>query len=398
MENRIHYGEYSLGYWIHLLQSNGIVLPRYQRHFVWSREKVLDLIAALKDGQFVPPITIGAFTTGADVKNYIIDGQQRLTALLLAYVGRYPVLERFEARDINLANDALVDEDEEEDGVDYSRDWTFREIITSGDNSREALKIRCSDDRYVDLEVELSDIDLKNMYLGFSYIVPGSKNPTEEQAFYAREFRALNTSSVALNPLESRRSLYFWKSEYSDFFEPNFAKYVIYMAVPKISHPRCLDFVRCLAFVAEYHKTGRCDTIARGWKKNLEEYYYKYIASVVQSEDSEVFGRFETVFPDRNFRDRMMVLANAVTGLGLLKQYQSIIDIDMNFFGLIYWVLFRGRVLNYGEIEQLKLSLEGKIQSFKRDALHARAPGLFKYLRKRIQTSCEVYQGRMIDE
>jgi len=81
--SRNFYGEYSLEQWIKLILTKEIILPDYQRAFVWSEEDVKELITSLKDGLFVPPITIGNY----DGKiNYILDGQQRLSAILIAYL------------------------------------------------------------------------------------------------------------------------------------------------------------------------------------------------------------------------------------------------------------------------------------------------------------------------
>lgn len=397
MKNRTYYGEYSLGYWVKLIQSRDIILPEYQRHFVWNKAKVVALIKALKEGRFVPPITIGAFRKNERIVNYIIDGQQRLTSLLLACIGRIPLLEKFESKGVNLANDAVVDEEAEGEGVDYSKEWTFNMIISSGDNSFDVLRERCQGDKYDDIGDKFSADDLRNIFMGFSYIVPGSQNPQDQQEFYTREFKDLNTTGAALNPLESRRSLYFWKEGYNDYFEPEFARLVVHRAVPKTSRPRCLDFVRYLALLADYAKAGRSDFVARGWKQNMEGYYFEYICSVLESREDGMFIPFKSVFPDGDFKERMLVLKKTVVELGFLHEYQSIIDIDMNFFGLVYWVLFRGMQLNMGEMISLKDSLNGKIRSFKNDSVHARAPGLFKYLRKRIQVSCEVYEARMVN-
>lgn len=41
MENKIYYGEYTLKHWIKLILNGNIILPEYQRHFVW-RERDLN--------------------------------------------------------------------------------------------------------------------------------------------------------------------------------------------------------------------------------------------------------------------------------------------------------------------------------------------------------------------
>ena len=38
-QNRVYYGEYSLKHWIDLILSKNLVLPDYQRYFVWNEKK-----------------------------------------------------------------------------------------------------------------------------------------------------------------------------------------------------------------------------------------------------------------------------------------------------------------------------------------------------------------------
>ncbi len=64
MENRIYYGEYSLAYWLELMLKKRIELPSYQRHFVWSEDKLKALIKSIADDQFIPPVTISLFKDG----------------------------------------------------------------------------------------------------------------------------------------------------------------------------------------------------------------------------------------------------------------------------------------------------------------------------------------------
>lgn len=36
--NRVYFGTYSLEHWMELLRKGNIMLPKYQRHFVWEKE------------------------------------------------------------------------------------------------------------------------------------------------------------------------------------------------------------------------------------------------------------------------------------------------------------------------------------------------------------------------
>lgn len=82
MERKIFYGEYTLRHWLDLMLKRNIVLPEYQRHFVWSKESVERFLIQLKEGLFVPPVIIGSFKKNASNDNIILDGQQRLTSIM----------------------------------------------------------------------------------------------------------------------------------------------------------------------------------------------------------------------------------------------------------------------------------------------------------------------------
>lgn len=95
MENRVYYGEYSLKHWIDLILTRNIELPDYQRHFVWQERDIKRLIKSLKEKQFVQPVTIALYNVGKQKRNLILDGQQRLTSILLAYIGYLPDRKKF---------------------------------------------------------------------------------------------------------------------------------------------------------------------------------------------------------------------------------------------------------------------------------------------------------------
>lgn len=90
MNNKVFYGEYTLKLWIDMMLSDNIVLSDYQRHFVWRERDVKRLIQSLKDGQFVQLVMVALYDAGITQQNLILDGQQRLTSLLLAYLGYFP--------------------------------------------------------------------------------------------------------------------------------------------------------------------------------------------------------------------------------------------------------------------------------------------------------------------
>lgn len=122
MERKIFYGEYTLRHWLDLMLKQNIVLPEYQRHFVWSKESVERFLIQLKEGLFVPPVIIGSFKKNASNDNIILDGQQRLTSVLLGYLGIYPKFDEFKEPVLSLFHDG---EDAIDDGVEEIIAWTF---------------------------------------------------------------------------------------------------------------------------------------------------------------------------------------------------------------------------------------------------------------------------------
>lgn len=127
MESRVYYGEYSLKHWIDLMLKRNIVLPEYQRSFVWNDKDIKRLIASLKSGQFVQPVTIANYTDGNKKENIILDGQQRLTSLLLTLLGYIPDKSKFAEIDEIASGDDSI-----EDPIDLAQKsigWTFEKLL-----------------------------------------------------------------------------------------------------------------------------------------------------------------------------------------------------------------------------------------------------------------------------
>ena len=134
MDNRVYYGEYSLKYWIELMLKGNIELPDYQRSFVWEEEQFKVLVESFKTKQFIPPVTIGAYKSENGNKNYIIDGQQRLTCILLAYLDRFPKKEAGNAVVVVLVNDNDDELEADEENTDNMIEWTFQFLTAKGNN------------------------------------------------------------------------------------------------------------------------------------------------------------------------------------------------------------------------------------------------------------------------
>ena len=90
MANKVYYGEYTLKHWIKLMLTEDIVLPAYQRHFVWQERDVKRLIQSLKDGQFVQPVTIALYNDGTNRYNLNLRWTATINIFTFGIFGVFP--------------------------------------------------------------------------------------------------------------------------------------------------------------------------------------------------------------------------------------------------------------------------------------------------------------------
>tara|TARA_R110001592_G_scaffold161457_1_gene394073 strand:+ start:3285 stop:4457 length:1173 start_codon:yes stop_codon:yes gene_type:complete len=385
MDNRVYYGEYSLKHWIDLILKRNIVLPEYQRFFVWDEKKVETLIKTFRSKQFVPPITIGAFKNDDNEQNLILDGQQRLTSIFLTYLGLFPDESTYK-KAIEAFPDENDDEEEVEEKLDNVLEWKFDKLTEKGHN-RDGILKRVTEGNYKKIDFGIDEAFLETNFLGFSYLVPSASNDNEQQKYYSSVFRNINIQGQALLPQESRASLYFLDKDLEKLFKPNFSKEYV---VKGISSTTRIDFVRSLAYLSQYHKDQAANIVARSYKSKMEKYYEEYIYSVLSNEESK-YGKFTDNFPDKQFNEPFTKLEQHLESLNIPKQYPSIIDMDIYFFGLVYTVLFDKKNIKTENKDGLKQKIDAKIKEFKEDFSHIKAPSNLGNLRSRIYSSIEIY-------
>jgi uncharacterized protein with ParB-like and HNH nuclease domain len=395
MENKVYYGEYTLHHWITLILKKNLILPEYQRHFVWDEKKVSVLIKSLKEKQFVPPILIGSFKDNGNTKNLILDGQQRLTSIFLAYLGLFPDENTFKNTLKKLAdeNDGLFDEDDAE-LYDNIIEWRFDLLTKKGRTKKEILE-NIADGNYKKIDRNLNEDFFKNTFLGFSYLVPDNQNEVKQQKYYSSVFRNINIQGQTLLPQESRASLYFLNKDLSTFFVPDFINEI---SMKNTSYDSKIDFVRYLSLLSQYYIDENPNNVAKRFGRKTEEYYEKYIYSVTGETDSSMFENFENIFPEKKFDTAFEKTKETINALNLEKEYHSIIDIDLYFFGLIYLVAFKNEVIDIDKKDELKEKINSKIESLKNTENHKSTPGALKYLRERIRWSILIYKRYLKNE
>lgn len=106
---------YTIGQIIGLIEANDIAIPEIQRPFVWRRAQVRDLMDSLYKGYPTGYIIIwknpaiklkdGTISQG---KKVLIDGQQRITALMTAIAGRNIVFSDYSEGRVKIAFDPIA--------------------------------------------------------------------------------------------------------------------------------------------------------------------------------------------------------------------------------------------------------------------------------------------------
>lgn len=423
MKSKTYYGEYSLMHWVNMMLTNNITLPEYQRSFVWGEKDIKRLLKSIAEGQFVQPVTIALYPdyTSKKKTNLILDGQQRLTSILLAYIGYIPDLSKFAKDDMLASGDDSADEDNEVSVKSIK--WTFKEILDKDPNKNQIEQIRsrlAADENYNPLDVEGVDnngnkeqaiVDyLKNKFLGFSYIVPDTTDMVEIQNGYTSLFRNINYFGKRLTTLGSRRSLYYTNQGLKNYFEgtdEHGNSLLCGITIKENMDYKTIDFVRYLSTLSQYKVNGNAGNILKYYSaySSRESYFADYVSYILQLDQEDRYDKFngfkfDEVFINGCWIERYKKLKDSVERMkhewnletkDNKSAFLSWIDADYWLYGLIYHIVFEGKELN-NEINLLIAKVKNTIKSKKKDPGYSKTPNGLTNLRNRIQDSIKIYR------
>lgn len=412
MENRVYYGEYSLKHWINLLLKRNIVLPDYQRSFVWDEKDIRRLIKSLGEGQFVQPITIANYNCEESGQNLLLDGQQRLTSILLSYIGYIPDKDKFSSVDELASSD---DSDEGDEHTTKIIGWTFEEMLEDNvsNNNIDAIKNRITiTGKYKELKISLitnKEDFFENTFLGFSYIIPARNDKNETQKFFSTLFRNMNYLGLKLSPLESRRSLYYLNVELEKYFDGQTSEGKDVLCEIKMYEKmqlRKIDIVRYMSILSQYvanNKDVRKVLVGYSAYSSRENYYADYVSYIVnleQDDRTDKFSKFDfnKTFPNNDWLQLYDSLYNSLNsikvqlGLDAKRQaFTSWVDADYWLFGLIYFVLFERKTIQFEK--RLIDELAKVIKEKRDDENYSKNTNRLNNLRNRIQSSIDIYSA-----
>lgn len=347
--------------------TGNIVLPEYQRRFVWQERDVKRLIQSLKEGQFVQPVTIALYNDGTKKMNLILDGQQRLTSLLLAYLGYFPDKKKFEEGSADVI--ASEDDSASDEGEPSKKGiiWKFPELLKIG-NTKEAILNKIGEDQKYkrltdDAFADLNDSFFEKTCLGFSYIVPETTDATAIQTAFSKLFRNINYFGKKLDALESRKSLYYQNARYTKYFDgkcEDGTDVLGDLSILESWQPHKIDFVRYLAMLSQFYISDRDDAkdIMVGYSaySNREGYYADYVCYLLGIEQEDRVNKFNSFnfkecFPSDAWKSRFVSLKDALQRVKPMmelkdeKSFGTWFEADYWLFGLFYVILFAGKTL-----------------------------------------------------
>lgn len=424
MGNRVYYGEYSLEYWIQLMLNERIVLPEYQRVYRWDQNDIENLNKAFLEDSFVPPVTIGHYIDSTGKKNdLILDGQQRLTSILLSYLKVFPLKTRENIRIVNEYYDSEDQPTQDEIDEFYSKfkEWRYTSLLNYG-STKNDIRVKALRDRYqeLDLQYKIDEEKLKDIYLGFSYIVPkiSSENSMDAERqqtkYYATVFQSINSTGISLGAQESRAAMYYLDRTIQEFFQPAFASEIL---VSKSG--RQMDFVRALSFVSEF---ATVKNSANGFRKvavgvargNFENYYLKFIVDSIKehmdtrapgsSGDLQVevqnhreykFISHNSDFWESEWQIRYEIFFNILKEIKPGLQFDSIIELDIITFGLIYYTIIENHSITPDMVGCIQQNIAKCLEEIDSNYNHKRNPNRITYIRYRLEKSINIYKDQI---
>ena len=140
------------------------------------------------------------------------------------------------------------------------------------------------------------------------------------------------------------------------------------------------------------------DCIPGGDSKMIEKYYERYIYTFtgVDFDDKSIalkqFGQLTDIYSDGDFQRYIQRLQTYIEELRFSEaDLTTIIALDVYFYGLLYYVLFKKRELNLSKKEILINSLARESKSFMGQTEHVKSQKSKTYWTERIRKSINVY-------
>lgn len=384
MKEKFHVQNYSLNNILNYVETDMIAVPEIQRPFVWKGRQVRDLIDSLYNGYPVgylitwtkPNIRTrnGQLSSGQQL---LIDGQQRITALMASIMGKEIINKQYQEKHIRIAFNPLAKNDEEKFAVQTpahvkSSYWIpdISVIMKNDFDPFSFIPEYCQKNSEVSSQ-QLSPsiqklLDIKNIQVGIIqlsneleieevteiFIRINSKGTTLNQADFAMSKISSEdkyNGSVIRNAIDYfchafedsyfhkkiiERDLHFASSEYS-----RYTKWVSERKGASIYTPGYSDVLR-VAFMSEFNKAKLSDLVSLLSGRDFEKRIY--LEEIAENSFGSLEDGLHRTMNEHNYKNFDLILQSA----GFVNQKLTNSQMTLNFSYALYLLLKNNNSVN----------------------------------------------------
>lgn len=177
------------------IESDAIVIPSFQRNYVWEIKRASRFIESLILGLPIPQLF---FYEEKRNRYLVVDGQQRLMTIYYYLLGRFPKMEmRNRVRELFDKNGTISPEDLSND--DYFQDFKLRLPSSEAGQSNPLHGLA-----YEDLGEQQTTLNLRTIRC----VMVRQNSPKDDDSSVYEIFNRLNTGGTNLTPQEIRSCMY----------------------------------------------------------------------------------------------------------------------------------------------------------------------------------------------
>lgn len=344
---RYNVNQYSVNYLLGLIETGAIAIPEIQRPFVWNTTKVRNLMDSLYQGYPVgfligwknPDVRLkdGSLSNG---KLVLIDGQQRVTAMMAALAGKQVVDRRYQPMRIRIAFHPMEERFEvANSAITKNAEWIpdISQVFGSGGDLFKLVKDYCEKNPNAEesqVFAALSSLkSITNHHVGFIELAHDLDIETVTEIFIR-----VNSAGVTLNQSDFAMSKISVNETYGGNMLRKAIDYFCQLAVQPtmfdtINHdhafvaseyyskvawlkgetetlwdPSYSDVLR-VAFTSEFHRGRLADLVALLSGRNFDTRTYE--EAIVETSFARLKQGFLTFANETRFKNLMMIIRSA---------------------------------------------------------------------------------------
>lgn len=182
---------------VELIDNNQLIIPGFQRNYVWDQKRASRLIESLLIGLPIPQIFLYEYNK----KFLVIDGQQRLMSIYYFCKGRFPKKEKSgEIRNKYLEKNQIP----KDLIIDNTYFQDFKLTLPKSENKEKAKFSGLGYNTLADYQFQFDMRTIRSITIQQNY-------PDNDDSCMFEIFNRLNTGGISLSAQEIRASMYYSK-------------------------------------------------------------------------------------------------------------------------------------------------------------------------------------------